>query len=165
MISMAQVIARLRWLKWGKAMIAELGRPHSATPARRCPQGGRAALGASTGTAVRRAGVAGGVAVAAPPVAVRRCRLAQPARKLTAVACAGVDVGTKLAAVDWASNPGLLVLFGAVFTCTCIFGNFAGKFVAQASRDGMIVGSQLSSALPSQRVLRGVSSASGCHSI
>jgi hypothetical protein len=73
-------------------------------------------------------------------------------------------LGAKLAAVDWASTPGLLEVFVAVFTCTCIVGYSAGKFVAQASRDGMIVGSQLSSALPSQRVLGGASSSLGCHS-
>jgi hypothetical protein len=51
------------------------------------------ALGASTGVAVRRAGGAGGTAGAAPPVAVRRCRPAQPIRKLTTAAFAVVDVG------------------------------------------------------------------------
>ena len=81
-------------------MIAGLCRPHTASPAHRCPQGGRVALGASNGMAVRRAGGAGGMAVAAPPVAVRRCRPAQPIRKLTTAAFAGVDVGTILDAVE-----------------------------------------------------------------
>ena len=54
---------------WFEALVAGLGRPHTAAPARRCPQGGRAALGASNGMAVRRAGGAGGAAAWRSPLA------------------------------------------------------------------------------------------------
>ena len=63
-----------------------------------------------------RAGRAAGQHLAVPPVAVRRCRLAQSARKLTTVACAGVDVGDIQASVDWASTPAPLIVGVAVFT-------------------------------------------------
>jgi hypothetical protein len=93
------------------------------------------ALGASTGVAVRRAGGAGGVAAAPPPVAVRRCRPAQPARKLTTAACAGVELAACFAAVDWDGPYALAVERVTMGACAGI----VAQMYIEVSRDGVYV--------------------------
>ena len=115
---------------WFEALIAGLGRPHTASPAQRCPQGRRAALGASTG-------VAGGGAAAPPPVAVRRCRLVQPTRKLTTAAFAGVDPATYYAGVDL-FGPYVTMERVAILACAGI----ATQLFLEARPDGLYVDAQ-----------------------
>ena len=83
---------------------------------------------------VRRAGAAGGVAAAPPPVAMRCWGLAQPTRKQTTAARAGVDVGTILATVDWDITLALAAERSAFAACA-ITAQLAGLLLVEASRD------------------------------
>jgi hypothetical protein len=103
--------------------------------------------------------------VAVPPVAVRRCRLAQPARKLTTVACAGVDVGDIQASVDWASTPAPLIVGLAVFTFSGIAAALPASLSPRQVVRGRLWAQKLPSRLPSRRDFGGLRSVLGCHSI
>ena len=82
-------------------------------------------------------GRAGGGAAALPPVAVRRCRLVQPTRKLTTAAFDFVDPATYYAGVDL-FGPYVTMERVAILACAGI----ATQLFLEARLDGLYVDAQ-----------------------